>query len=199
MRIVAILILGLLIGWLIEWALDYFFWRRRATEEVDELEEELEEAMEDIEEMEEQLAAAQAQPALPPAVIVEERQIVKEIVIVRQKEDVAAINGIGPTYRKRLAEAGITSYLHVAEQTPERLREICLIKEWQKADPADWIEQAKQMARQVEEETTVKEEVTMDEVRTIEEVHPTKESNPASEPDPDATVALPRTGKGETK
>ncbi|MBE7552192.1 MAG: DUF4332 domain-containing protein [Anaerolineales bacterium] len=56
------------------------------------------------------------------------------------------IEGIGPVYAQRLNEAGIFSFRQLAEQTPERLREIINPESWQKIDAADWIAQAKAMA-----------------------------------------------------
>jgi predicted flap endonuclease-1-like 5' DNA nuclease len=56
------------------------------------------------------------------------------------------IDGIGPVYARQLNEAGITSFGQLAEQTPERLREIIKPKEWQKLDLASWIAQARLMA-----------------------------------------------------
>ncbi len=60
-----------------------------------------------------------------------------------QKDDLTQINGIGPTYAKRLHAAGITTFAQLAAQDADRLREITKIKEWQAADPADWITTAK--------------------------------------------------------
>lgn len=61
-------------------------------------------------------------------------------------DDLTSINGIGPTYAKRLQAAGIMTFAALAEQEPERVREIAQIKEWQAADPADWVAEAQARA-----------------------------------------------------
>ena len=62
------------------------------------------------------------------------------------KDPLEKIEGIGPVYAKRLNEAGIFSFWQLAEQTPERVREIINPKEWQKIEPESWIAQARAMA-----------------------------------------------------
>ncbi|MCL4295638.1 MAG: DUF4332 domain-containing protein [Anaerolineae bacterium] len=63
-----------------------------------------------------------------------------------RRDPLVDIEGIGPVYAQRLNEAGILSFRQLAEQTPERLREIIKPESWQKIDAADWIAQAKAMA-----------------------------------------------------
>jgi predicted flap endonuclease-1-like 5' DNA nuclease len=63
-----------------------------------------------------------------------------------QRDRLEAIEGIGPVYAKKLNEAGIFSFWQLAEQTPERLREIINPKDWQKIEPESWIDQARAMA-----------------------------------------------------
>lgn len=58
------------------------------------------------------------------------------------QDDLTLINGIGPTFARRLQAAGITSYAQLAEMTPERVKEIAQLSNWQ-ADPAGWIAQAR--------------------------------------------------------
>ncbi|MCA9982473.1 MAG: helix-hairpin-helix domain-containing protein, partial [Anaerolineales bacterium] len=55
------------------------------------------------------------------------------------QDDLTQINGIGATYAKRLHEAGIHSFVALAQQKADHLREITKIQEWQAADPTDWI------------------------------------------------------------
>jgi hypothetical protein len=62
---------------------------------------------------------------------------------VDQSNDLTEINGIGPTFARRLNEAGITSFGQLAALDPEQARAITHAAEWQ-ADPADWIDQARQ-------------------------------------------------------
>lgn len=61
------------------------------------------------------------------------------------KDDLTQIKGIGPTYARRLEKAGITSFATLSRTSPDRLREVAGLKEWQ-ADPAEWVTQAKAMA-----------------------------------------------------
>ena len=62
-----------------------------------------------------------------------------------ENDDLTAINGIGPTFAKRLQEAGITTYQALAALTVEKIIEITHVAEWQ-ADPNEWIAEAKTMA-----------------------------------------------------
>jgi len=56
------------------------------------------------------------------------------------RDDLTAIKGIGPTYAKRLAAAGITTFSGLAAASPDRLREVA--KTTAMVDPQDWIDQA---------------------------------------------------------
>lgn len=60
-------------------------------------------------------------------------------------DDLTTINGIGPTFARRLNESGITTYKALAAATPERIREITHVAVWQ-SNPADWIKEAKELA-----------------------------------------------------
>ncbi len=60
-------------------------------------------------------------------------------------DDLTAINGIGPTFAKRLQDAGIKSYKALAGATADQIKEITGVAEWQ-ADPQDWITQAEMQA-----------------------------------------------------
>ncbi len=59
-------------------------------------------------------------------------------------DDLTAIKGIGPTFAKRLTEAGLTTYAAVAGASAEQLREVT--KAPPMADPDEWIAQARDMA-----------------------------------------------------
>ncbi len=59
-------------------------------------------------------------------------------------DDLTIINGIGPTFAQRLRDAGLNTFADLAHSTPEHLREVAKVAEWQ-GDPADWITQAKAM------------------------------------------------------
>lgn len=56
------------------------------------------------------------------------------------KDDLTGIKGIGPTYAKRLAAAGIVTFADLAASSPDRLREIT--RATPMADPGEWIAQA---------------------------------------------------------
>lgn len=62
-----------------------------------------------------------------------------------KSDDLTVINGIGPTFAKRLKAAGITSYQALADASPEHVKEVAKLADWQ-ANPADWIAEAKELA-----------------------------------------------------
>ncbi len=57
-------------------------------------------------------------------------------------DDLTRVHGIGPTYARRLREAGITTFAALAAQEPAQVRLIAKIQPWQAADPAAWIAEA---------------------------------------------------------
>jgi predicted flap endonuclease-1-like 5' DNA nuclease/predicted nuclease with TOPRIM domain len=73
--------------------------------------------------------------------------------IPARRDPLIDINGIGPVYEERLFAAGITTFAQVAEQNPDRLREIVAAKEWQDIDPEAWIAEARSFAEQVQNGT----------------------------------------------
>ena len=60
-------------------------------------------------------------------------------------DDLTAIKGIGPTYAKRLQQAGIKTYNELAKQSPDTLREITRAA-GNTADPVQWIAEARSLA-----------------------------------------------------
>jgi predicted flap endonuclease-1-like 5' DNA nuclease len=62
------------------------------------------------------------------------------------EDDLQLINGIGPTYERRLKEAGILTFADLAAQTPEKLRELTGLQEWQSAAPEQWLSEAKDLS-----------------------------------------------------
>jgi predicted flap endonuclease-1-like 5' DNA nuclease len=62
-----------------------------------------------------------------------------------KSDDLTVINGIGPTFAKRLQAAGITSFQALASASPEHIKEVAKLADWQ-ANPADWIAAAKALA-----------------------------------------------------
>ncbi len=61
-------------------------------------------------------------------------------------DDLTLIHGIGPTFARRLHDAGITTYAQVAAMMPHELQTMAKAADWQ-ANPAEWIEQAKELLR----------------------------------------------------
>ena len=128
------LIIGLIIGWIIEWVIDLLYWRR--DESV--MQQRLIEAEEKIRELEAVLAERQSTPvAAPPS------------PVIREKDNLERINGIGPVFAKRLNNAGIFTFAELAAETPERVLEIINPEEWQKIEPELWLEEARQIAQKV--------------------------------------------------
>ena len=74
--------------------------------------------------------AEQAVDPLPQTVTAHEKQ-----------DDLTEVKGIGPTYAKRLASAGILTFSSLSKQTPDALRSITQAR-GQSADPESWIAQA---------------------------------------------------------
>ena len=60
-------------------------------------------------------------------------------------DDLTKISGIGPTFARRLQEAGITTYQALASSTANQVKEITHVADWQ-GDPDEWIVAAKGMA-----------------------------------------------------
>lgn len=78
--------------------------------------------------------------AAEPTTVVEPAATVKT-----KSDDLTVINGIGPTFAKRLKAAGITSFQALAVASPEHIKEVAKLADWQ-ANPADWIAAAKELA-----------------------------------------------------
>ena len=60
-------------------------------------------------------------------------------------DDLTVINGIGPTFARRLKEAGVDTFAKLAAAQPEEIKAAAKLADWQ-ADPANWITAAKQLA-----------------------------------------------------
>jgi predicted flap endonuclease-1-like 5' DNA nuclease len=127
-------LIGLLIGGLL--ALLFWYWQKSTSAEDGALDvlERLGEARRRIRELESELAKSGAGN---PSRTVADATVASD--------NLEAINGIGPTYARRLREAGVKTFADLSNQAPERLREITGLRDWQAADPADWITEARQL------------------------------------------------------
>lgn len=68
-----------------------------------------------------------------------------EAEVASKPDDLTIINGIGPTFAKRLQAAGITTYQALAAARPEHIKEVAKLADWQ-ANPEDWIAAAQELA-----------------------------------------------------
>lgn len=128
------LIIGLIVGWLVEWIIDWLFWRRRN----ERLREELVAAKAQIADLEAKLAAISSVPSR---------------VIIKEKDRLERIHGIGSVFTRRFNEAGIHTFADLAALTPERAREIIAPEDWQATDPDSWVAQAKQFTQEKSHDT----------------------------------------------
>ncbi|MFL7840369.1 MAG: helix-hairpin-helix domain-containing protein [Candidatus Promineifilaceae bacterium] len=69
---------------------------------------------------------------------------VKEPAVPAGTDDLTKINGIGPTYAKRLKDAGVTTYQALLDKTPEELRTLTKAA-GKSADTESWISQARDL------------------------------------------------------
>jgi len=129
MNIAAAFVLGLLIGWLAEWIIDWFYWRgrmRAATEENAQLTNEnvaLVRENKNLDEentkLKQQIASLeQERKARLPSI---------ELTFLTDKEgndNFQIIKGIGPSFSKRLREAGVHTFEGLSQLTPQELEEI---------------------------------------------------------------------------
>jgi predicted flap endonuclease-1-like 5' DNA nuclease len=64
-----------------------------------------------------------------------------EAPVELEADDLTTISGIGPTFARRLNEAGVSTYGQLASLSPQEVVTITHVAEWQ-GDPVDWISQA---------------------------------------------------------
>lgn len=131
-----LLILGVVLGWLAKWTVDYFLNQKEAdtavalqSEQVAELKDRL------AIYREENAALREALDQMPK-------------VVVKEKDSLQKINGIGPVFAQKFNEAGIHTFADLGSLSPEKALEIIQPQEWQAVHPELWIEQARLLAQQ---------------------------------------------------
>lgn len=105
---VAMFVLGLLIGWLAEWVIDWYYWRDR-----------IHTVMDENASLKRRITALEApRPGRAPST--------KNRILTNSegKDNLQAIKGIGPTFAKRLNEAGVTTFAQLSNLSSEQLEEI---------------------------------------------------------------------------
>ncbi len=78
-------------------------------------------------------------------------------VIVKQKDDLKLIHGIGKTYERRLNKAGVQTFAEMGALTVDRVIEIVKAKQWQATEAPSWLEQAKLFASGMNEDAVMAE------------------------------------------
>ncbi|PHR93385.1 MAG: 30S ribosomal protein S2 [Robiginitomaculum sp.] len=92
--------------------------------------------------------AVEAAPVVQatPAPAVEAAPVVEAVAKAASADDISLIDGVGPTYQKKLEAAGITTFKQIAEldeKTAEELNEKLDLKG--KIVSGEWVEQAKEL------------------------------------------------------
>ncbi len=137
MNIIAIFVLGLLIGWVVEWVIDWFYWRGRIhtlTEENARLQKE-QQGSDDEEKTtlireRKKLDEENSDLKIRLAELEDEINRIKAAALIGHllnkdgTHNFQAVKGIGPTFAKRLNEAGIKTFEQLAQQTPEDMERI---------------------------------------------------------------------------
>jgi predicted flap endonuclease-1-like 5' DNA nuclease len=111
-------LIGLLIGGLL--ALLFWYWQKSTSAEDGALDvlERLGEARRRIRELEAELAMARVDTPSRTA------PMETAVIATAAPDNLEVINGIGPTYARRLREAGVKTFADLSNQAPERLRGI---------------------------------------------------------------------------
>jgi predicted flap endonuclease-1-like 5' DNA nuclease len=108
MNVVAMFVLGLLIGWLAEWVIDWYYWRDRIHHVTDE-----------NMQLKERITSLEV-PRSKRVPLTKNRILTNS----EGQDNLQAIKGIGPTFAKRLNEAGITTFEQLSRLSAEQLQEI---------------------------------------------------------------------------
>ncbi len=135
--------IGLLVGWLAEWVIDWLYWRRKdeataVARTVDaDWQNKLNAADTTINDL---------QRKLQDALNREPEVIVKEVAVIKEKDQLEKIKGIGKVFAGRFNEAGVFTFADLAALSAEQAHEIINPEEWQAIEPAAWIAEAVQLA-----------------------------------------------------
>jgi len=139
MNILAALVLGLLIGWLIEWGIDWFYWRARMQTVIDKssqhavlekmnniLEEENTILMREHKNLDEENSRLKDRLADVQDEIdrLKAAAIIGQLLDEKGNHNFQAIKGIGPAFSKRLNEAGVKTFDHLAQLNPQDMEKI---------------------------------------------------------------------------
>jgi polyhydroxyalkanoate synthase subunit PhaC len=76
------------------------------------------------------------------------RQSAKTEQVAQPEFDWERINGIGPTYARRLRQAGIVALPDLANADPDHIREITKLQPWHVHNPQDWIDEAQRLLKE---------------------------------------------------
>lgn len=138
------LVIGLIAGWLIEWVIDWIFWRR----DDQSLQKELAEAQTEKHQLEEKLERLRNQLKDAEDTIAQLRAAPVASTVSKIPDRLEKIHGIGAVFARRLNEAGIHTFAELAQLTPNQIRDIVAVDEWQKIEPEAWIAEAQQLVDQ---------------------------------------------------
>ena len=128
---------GLIIGWVAKWLINTPFGRENAQgTELESVRAKLGRA---------ETHAQGLQTKLDEALSRGPEIIVVRVELIKEKERLQQIRGIGPVFEERFSEAGINTFADLATLTPERIQEIINPEKWQAIDPASWISEAQQL------------------------------------------------------
>jgi predicted flap endonuclease-1-like 5' DNA nuclease len=152
------LVVGFLVGWLVEWVIDSQYRRIRelsqpaasaqseagpgsAVEAADmaqtirqmfyEREEEVDGLRQDLRQQEARYDVLEEQ---------------FEQYVTSHPDDLTAIRGVGRIFQWKLRDGGYSTFAQLAGADADQLRQLLDIRPWHKADPQEWIDQAKGLA-----------------------------------------------------
>lgn len=77
---------------------------------------------------------------------VDESTAVDSLEVESTGDNLQLISGIGPAYERRLKEAGILTYLDLAQQPPDRIIAVTGLKSRQTSAPEKWIAEAQTLS-----------------------------------------------------